>query len=250
LTTMTAKPSLFAHVMGSIGSDIAAGVYPVGSNIPPEASLCERYGVSRSVLREVLRVLSQKGMLHARPKVGIRVRPEADWNLMDVEVLDWVWKAGRYGQHVDDFLGFRRIVEPAAARMAATHATPEQRDTIASLCAALEASNERLQRLGGEGAGSPWLEAVEADLQFHGAIYESSGNGMLRYIGRLIVHMMRKQIAASTAAPGTFGQGIPFHRRLADSIAAGDAAAAFEASDRIIVSAFDTAAESRSTIAG
>lgn len=78
------RPSLFSHTLNQLGRQIVSGHYGESGMIPPEPKLCEQLGASRGVLREVLRVLSQKGLISAQPKVGIRVEPERNWNVMDL----------------------------------------------------------------------------------------------------------------------------------------------------------------------
>ena len=71
------------------GSEIVGGVYPPGSLLPNAADMCARFSVSRTALREAYSMLSAKALIVARPKIGTRVRPKSDWNLLDPEVLAW-----------------------------------------------------------------------------------------------------------------------------------------------------------------
>ncbi|MDZ7869243.1 MAG: GntR family transcriptional regulator [Rheinheimera sp.] len=73
-----------------LGLAIVQGVYPVGSGMPSEAELCIRHNVSRSATREAVKMLSAKGLLTSRPKQGIRVLPESNWNMFDTDVLRWI----------------------------------------------------------------------------------------------------------------------------------------------------------------
>ena len=78
-----------ASLAGGLGREIVGGVYPPGSLLPNAADMCARFKVSRTALREAYSVLTAKAMIVARPKIGTRVRPKADWNMLDPEVLSW-----------------------------------------------------------------------------------------------------------------------------------------------------------------
>ncbi len=222
------RPSLFTHILDRLGGDIVQGKFPSTGSLPREQDLCDYLGASRSVVREVTRVLAQKGMLKATPKIGIRVRPETDWNVMDIDVLKWIWQFGRREQFVRDFLEFRLIFEPMASFQAALRATPEQREEILELCAGLLHANELLLA-GGERAYS-----ISCDISFHSAIFRASGNRMLTYLGSMISEMMARQVQETTAAPGQFGLGLPLHEKVAQAIGARDAAAAHHYSQMLV----------------
>src|SRR4028119_1302488 len=91
LTLSTGRP---ARIAEEIGRRIVTGKLPPGTPLPPEGVLLEELGVSRTTLREAFKILSAKGMLSARPKVGTVVRPERDWSLLDPEVLAWLFESG------------------------------------------------------------------------------------------------------------------------------------------------------------
>lgn len=173
-------------------------------------------------------MLAEKGLLKATPKIGIRVRPEADWNVMDIDVLNWVWQHGQRTQYVKDFLEFRLIFEPMASFQAALRATPEQREEILALYTALIEANDRLVK------GGDHDVSIAADIAFHSAIYKASGNHMLTYLGGTISEMMARQVRETTEVPGTFGLGLPLHAKVAEAIAARDASAAHHFSQMLV----------------
>lgn len=222
------RPSLFSHVLDRLGGDIVQGKFPTAGSLPREQDLCDYLGASRSVVREVTRVLAQKGMLKATPKIGIRVRPETDWNVMDIDVLKWIWQFGPREQFVRDFLEFRLIFEPMASFQAAMRATAEQRKEILDLYGLLIRSNELLL------AGGDRAYSISCDIAFHSAIFRASGNRMLTYLGSMISEMMARQVQETTAAPGQFGLGLPLHEKVAQAIAGRDAAAAHHYSQMLV----------------
>ena len=85
--------------------------------------LCDELGVSRTVVREAVKSLVAKGLLRTGPKVGTRVQPADDWNWFDPDVVAWQSKAGLTRDFLRDLQELRRVVEPAAVRLAAQRAT-------------------------------------------------------------------------------------------------------------------------------
>ncbi len=228
MSQRSSRPSLFRHVLDRLGSDIVQGKFSAAGSLQREQDLCDYLGASRSVVREVTRVLAEKGMLKASPKVGIRIRPETDWNVTDIDVLNWLWQHGRRTQYVKDFLEFRLIFEPMASFQAALRATPEQQANIVQLCHALIEANEKLMRDGDRDF------SIAADIAFHSAIYKASGNHMLTYLGGNIAEVMFRQVRETTEVPGSFGLGLPLHEKVAQSIAKRDAASAYHYSQMLV----------------
>ncbi len=166
--------NIYSQLAGRLGQEIVSSVYPAGSLLPSAEAMCARFSVSRTALREAYSILSAKALIVARPKIGTRVRPKAEWNLLDPEVLAW-HLAATPGEHlVDELFDLRQMVEPPAAALAA--AAPS-RETVRKIDEAFS----RMERFKtGEG------DLVGADLDFHMAILEASGNRFLAALGGLI----------------------------------------------------------------
>ena len=81
----------------------------------------ERFGVSRTVLREALRTLTSKGLIESRPKIGTRVRPRDAWNLLDADVLEWYSRVAKPLQFALKLQEMREMIEPYAAALAAAN---------------------------------------------------------------------------------------------------------------------------------
>jgi DNA-binding FadR family transcriptional regulator len=158
-------------VAEAIGRRIARGEFPPGSVLPAEAQWSSRFQVSRSVVREAIKMLSAKGLLTSRPKVGSRVEERRRWNLLDPDVLAW------YADGRRDFLRslqeFRSIFEPEAAALAAADRSDEQMAAISAACDDM-------------GRARTLPERSSADVRFHLAILEASGNELLLPLGVLI----------------------------------------------------------------
>src|SRR6516162_9653538 len=97
-----------------------------GSALSTEGDLYRHFRVSRTILREAVKVLAAKGLIEVRPKTGIRARPRNEWNLVDPDLLGWLCEAGVDDLLVRDLCEVRAIVEPAAAELAAARASAEE----------------------------------------------------------------------------------------------------------------------------
>ncbi len=166
--------NIYSQLAGRLGQEIVAGVFPPGSVLPNAARMCERFSVSRTALREAYSILSAKALIVARPKIGTRVRPKAEWNLLDPEVLAWHLQATPSARFVDDLFVLRQMVEPPAAALAASLHSPATIDRIAE-------AYSRMDRFR-NGAG----DLIGADLDFHMAILEATENRFLAALGGLI----------------------------------------------------------------
>ena len=215
----------------ALGGEIIAGVYPPGSRLPGEAMLLERFKVSRPTLREAFRVLAAKGLIVSRQKVGTSVRPKSDWNMLDPDFLAWHLRAALNEEFVNDLFQLRQMVEPQAAYLAAQSRDPAALERISAAYADMERSN---------GATD---EVTDADLRFHQAILDATGNLFIGALGGLI----------DTALVGTFQLGwraaasirddrLHQHRAVLKAISDGEAA---EARDRMAELLRDSVADVR-----
>ena len=166
--------TLHDKIANTLGAAIVSGEHPAGSALPTEVELCARLSVSRSALREAFKLLAAKRLIRSRQKVGTQVRPRAEWNMLDPEVLAW----HVLGVPTDDFVSalfeVRRIVEPEAAALAAQRRNEQQ---LADLERAI-IDMERFQ--GGSG------DLTGADLRFHQAILDATNNNLLASLGAVI----------------------------------------------------------------
>lgn len=122
----TAAQNFHSFVINEIGSAVVSGRYPVGTTIPNDAALMDRFDVSRTVLREALKTLEAKGLLEARPKVGTKVAPRNRWNLFDLQVLAWHIETRPDDAFLAGLTEVRFALEPLAAAHAATHRSADQ----------------------------------------------------------------------------------------------------------------------------
>jgi DNA-binding FadR family transcriptional regulator len=161
---MVTMKNVHGNTVDHLGEAIVAGRYAAGASIPPEPKLCEELGVSRTVIREAVKSLIAKGLVSTGPKVGTRVLPEDDWNWFDPDVIFWQAQAGLTPEFLRDLQDLRRVVEPAAVRMAAERATPQD-------IAEIEAAYQGMRRAVEEGG-----DYVTYDLQFHQGLLRACWN--------------------------------------------------------------------------
>jgi GntR family transcriptional regulator, galactonate operon transcriptional repressor len=157
-----------------IGRRIVSAQYRPGDTLPTEPRIQAEFGVSRTAVREAIRLLSAKGLTASRPKIGTRVRPMVDWNMLDPDVLRWQLDQNPSEEFIHALFEMREIIEPAAAERAAERATPEE----------LERMGVAMDGIQNEVRASP--EQIKADIAFHMAILEASRNPLLRSVGALI----------------------------------------------------------------
>jgi DNA-binding FadR family transcriptional regulator len=213
------------HTLDALGRAIVSGRHAEGAALPPEPQLCEAFGVSRTVVREVVKSLVAKGLLHTGPKVGTKVQPAEQWNWFDADVVAWQTQVGLTRPFLRDLQELRRVVEPAAARLAAERAN-------AGDIAALEAAFAGMRQAIEEGG-----DYVGHDLLFHQGLLRASHNRMLAQMGKALATLLRTSFEISTARPDGAPASMPLHRAVLDAVIARAPARAEQASLALIRSA-------------
>ncbi|MBB0230443.1 FCD domain-containing protein [Streptomyces calidiresistens] len=214
------------RVVDELGRRVVSGAWQPGQALPVEEALAGEIGVSRGVLREAVKALVAKGLLRVRPRTGTRVPPPEHWNHLDRDVLRWK-QAEDPGALLRDTGELRRIVEPEAARLAAGRAGSDGTRALYEALAAMEAAAAKPGR----------DEYIEADLAFHRALLNASGNRLLGSLGRAVDIALEHSFLLSTRTPGAVEASLAPHRAIVDAVAAGDPAAAAAAALAIIETA-------------
>lgn len=226
-------PTMHQRVVDELGRRIAGVAWEPGDPLPVEDALAAEIGVSRGVLREAVKSLVAKGMLHVRPRTGTRVLPPEHWNHLDRDVLRWK-QAGDATALLRDTTELRRIVEPEAARLAADRAGPDDVRALYDSLAAMEAAAAEPGRGG----------YVEADIAFHRALLDASGNRLLGSLGRAVDIALEHSFLVSTQTPGAVEASLPGHRAIVRAVEARDPAAAAAAVLALIEAAEQEIAQS------
>ncbi len=201
----------------SLGEAILGGTYQPGDALPGELELAQKYGVSRTLIREALKSLAAKGLIESRKKAGTRVRPRSEWQLFDPHVLAWRLETGAEEKLALDLLQMRAALEPAAAAAAARSQNAPAIDAIAAAFEQMElTAHDR-------------SEFAEPDLRFHKAILAASGNEFMVAFGSIIEAALRAFLGLSMRHPGAPAPSVPLHGEVLKAITAGDAAGAEKA---------------------
>lgn len=196
-----------SNLVDSIGLEIVSGTFGAGDRLPDEAKMLERYGVSRTALREAYSKLTAKGLMQARPKVGTSVRRRNHWNMLDQDVLAWHLQALPASEIAADLYALRRMVEPGAAELAANLRTDENIELIYAAFADMQ-KNATVE-----------ADLVEADFRFHVAILTATRNPFINAFSALIRAAMLSIFELSWRGAEVIKERrLDQHREVADAI--------------------------------
>lgn len=216
------RPRVQKNVTIAIGLDICSERYPSGTALPRESDLCEKYGVSRTVVRESLKILATKGLVHSRPRIGTVVCEKTEWNLLDAQILEWMGPRIHDLNLFDCILETRRTVEPVAAGLAAERATVQE-------IADLEGAWTRMRD-----AGADTEAFTRADVQFHEILLKASHNQVFRQLSSIIHAALIYSLHRSNEAVDRRDEALETHRKLVEALRLRDREAASTWSHRLL----------------
>lgn len=216
------RGGLHGQIVHAIGRQILRGEIQPGEVLPLNAGL----PASRTVLREAIKVLAAKGLVESRPKTGTRVRPRQSWNLLDPDVLAWQREGAPPAPFLRKLTEVRRIVEPAAAELAAERASTRE-------VAGMEDAYRHMESaLAGR---KPDFESFDlADMRFHRAILEACHNDVLEQMSGVVFGALLVSFRATSRLPGSAKASLPKHRAILDAIRGGDPRLAAQAMKRLV----------------
>lgn len=197
--------NLHGHVIRELGKRIVVGDLRPGDVLPREEILAESMDVSRTALREALKVLSAKGLIESRPRVGTRVRPEHFWNQLDADVLAWRCASMPTDDFIEKLVEMREIIEPAAAAAAARRRTTAQLSKVDLAYRNMEAARD------------PDEWAV-ADLSFHDAVLQATGNELMTSLFSVVESALGTFFVLSAQTAGDFKYSLPHHLKVLEAI--------------------------------
>jgi DNA-binding FadR family transcriptional regulator len=215
----TRRPAnLATAVTAELVQRVVRGTYAPGTALPPEPVLCETFSVSRTVIREAVKVLQEKGLVRVRQGAGTTVTPMAQWNMLDELVLAAAVAEDESLAILDDLVVTRRLLESDMAQVAARTAGQDTLDRLRALV-------DRMDELVGDTA-----TYEEHDRLFHDTIMQASGNR----IARGVVRSLESQVLGNAGYHGRSGRDMctasnQGHRRIFERIAAHDGAGAAQA---------------------
>lgn len=210
----TLNRNLSEQVAEQIGMRILSGGHPPDRTLPEEPLLCAEFSVSRTVIREAVRMLVSKGMLEVRPRIGTRVLNPRRWQLLDRDVLHWQQKIKIDGQQLRELIELRQAVEPEAAMIAAERRTDEDLQAIGFALGKMELT---------VGINS---EYAVADAQFHIAILRAAKNRYFDALESAIFTGLLLSIRVTNPDELHNRKSLPLHKDIADAITSRDPEAA------------------------
>lgn len=197
--TVSSRPNLTSRTLEAIGASIVAGLYNQDNPFPTEAELCVTQAISRTILREAVKMLAAKGLVAARARQGTWVQPQREWNVLDPDVLRWLAASQAAPALFKELMQVRVALEPQAAALAAAAISFERKKTLKSAitnydiraCSTLQWTIEAEAELTSTCALVEAAESSEGDLfractAFHVAVLRASGNRLLAQFGKLI----------------------------------------------------------------
>lgn len=200
--------SIHNQVVDELGQLIVSGKLAPGEGLPREDLLAEQMQVSRTALREAMKVLVAKGLIESRQKTGARVREAIHWKQLDAEVLAWRCASMPTDSFVEQLVEMRELIEPGAAAAAANRRTDAQ---IVELKAAYDAM-----------AASEDLDAwAEADLSFHETLLKATNNSLMASLFSVIETALGTFFLLSARNAGNFKSALPHHKKVYEAVRRG-----------------------------
>lgn len=204
-----------------LGQRILAGEYEAGSILPGEMELGEQFGVSRTAVREAVKILAAKGMLLPRPRIGTRVMPQSQWNFLDQDLLAWWMTRENFDRVMQHFLILRTTLEPQACSLAAANATAQQKEQLTQLMLEMHTLHTNFDH-------ERW---IEVDTQYHQLIYEASANPFLTSFAKLFSSVYQDYFRAIS---GNDVIKLQNHQAIVDAIVSGNSQAALAACQALL----------------
>lgn len=221
------KIRIHQSIARELGTAILSGRYSPGDPLPGEIEHSATLGVSRTPYREAIRILTAKGLLESRPKAGTRITARDRWNVLDPDILAWMFMGTPDPNFIRDLFELRGILEPAAARLAADRRSPAH---VSQMRAALEVTRRY-------GFGS--VEGQAADQDFHRVLLEATGNLALASLASSVGAAVRWTTFYKQRASASPRNPLADHEAVFDAIEAMEPAAAARTMSDLIGRAYD-----------
>ncbi|MFH8222384.1 FadR/GntR family transcriptional regulator [Streptomyces sp. NPDC018057] len=217
---------LHGRVLDTLGPAITAGEYPPGSVLRTD-ELAQRFDVSRSVMREAVRVLESMHLVASRRRVGVTVRPQHEWNVYDPQVIRWRLAGADRPRQLRSLTVLRSAVEPVAAGLAARYASAERCAELTE-CALGMVANSRGHRL---------EQYLFHDMAFHRVILTASGNEMFARLGDVVAEVLTGRTHHEVMFEDPDPAAVTLHVQVAEAVRARDAERAERLTREITVGA-------------
>lgn len=245
---MSVDTGAYATTLGELGV-LVAGRAP--GHVLQTGQLERQFGVSRTVIREVVRVLESMGMVQSRRRVGVVVNPLDQWNLFDPQVIQWRLDSPARARQLLSLTEFRMGFEPAAAALAAERATPAQCGVLVGAVMDM-AVHGRAAGLDGRPAHpeatadnqpADLMAYLQADIVFHTTLLAATDNEMFTALHPVVARALDGRTRHGLMPPVPNPQSIRLHADVAQAVQAGDRDAAERAMRAVIAEADDAMRE-------
>lgn len=221
----TPPRNLSQHTARELGLKIVRGDWRPGDTLPDEPALCALYDVSRTVVREAIKMLMSKGLVEVRPRRGTTVQPRKRWQMLDAELLEWQQHTLPSMDTLLQLVEVRKIIEPEVAALAAERADLEACDRIKAAIAGMW-----------DAVGSTDNYAA-ADAAFHAAVLSAAQNEYLDALEPVIFAGLRTSIRVTNPVPETNESSVKLHEAVGEAIVQRDPNAAREAMRALLADA-------------
>ena len=215
--------SVHSRLLETLGMEITNGQYAAGTVLRLE-DLESRFSLSRTAVREVIRVIESMHLVESRQRVGITIQDSTHWNVFDPRVIRWRLDGERRMEQLCSLTELRQAIEPMAARAAAENATKAQRFEL------LRLSGQLLET----GSAGELIRFLDYDIAFHQLILMASGNEMFAALAEPIAEVLRGRTLHHLMPAKPVPEALQWHIQVAEAISARDSEAA-EAAMRAII---------------
>ncbi|MFC7400936.1 FadR/GntR family transcriptional regulator [Citricoccus sp. GCM10030269] len=199
-------------------ADILRDGLEPGRKLPTEFQLMERFSVSRTVLREAVRILVQRGLVTVSPGRGTAVASFDGSVVAEQFALQMQASQGSFPQ----LLELRFAIDVQVSTSAAMNVTQEQ---ITELGACIDAGKRLMTSSGVRDR----LAFLDQDIRFHEVLAEASGNPYLELVSQPINHFLRKHYATREGYPSNPGRTVEEHETILHALEQADTLAARQA---------------------
>lgn len=217
-THVSGKPSAavgYSSVVDAIGRSITSGEMATGAVLTLDR-IQARFGISRTIAREVMRILESLGLVTSRRRVGLIVQPPASWNVLDGRVIRWRLDGPDRSAQLRSLTELRVALEPFAAAAAAEYATEEERAELVTLAT-------RMRSYGEAGELEPFLDL---DIRFHTLILRATRNELFSALTDVVAEVLAGRTHHGLMPPSPVPEALDAHEQIAQAITEHDSAAA------------------------
>jgi DNA-binding FadR family transcriptional regulator len=209
-----------------LGVAIVSGRHPPGSLLPGEERFSADNNISRGTYREAIRVLAAKGLVYSRTKSGTRVNERSSWNMLDLDVLAWMFESEPSEDFIRSIFELRALVEPGAAALAALRRDGRE---IAQMGHALEEMDRWTLKT---------AEGRAADQTFHHLILTATRNEPLVTLSTSIAAAVEWTTMFARTLRGSVRDPMPDHRAVFEAIVRSDGEEARARMAKLVANAY------------